>query len=258
MANYLVTDTDLTAVADAIREKGGTSAGLEFPDGFVDAVEAIETGGGEDYLALAIGNQLTSYASDAVTSIRANMFNGASNLQQISLPNATSMGTTAFKGCTKLSSVYLPKLSTLSGNSQFDGAKVVVMVLPSITTQLSLAFLQNDTALTAVDLGPNSNGFAGTCFFGAANLTTVILRKSTAITAMGSTQSFGSTPFKSGGSGGTIYIPKALYDHLGDGSSLDYKAATNWSTVDGYGTITWAPIEASIYETQYADGTPIT
>lgn len=46
MANYLTTDTDLTAVANAIRTKGGTSAQLAFPDGFVDAIDAIETGGG--------------------------------------------------------------------------------------------------------------------------------------------------------------------------------------------------------------------
>ena len=38
--------TDLTAVADAIRTKGGTSASLAFPAGFVSAVQAIETGGG--------------------------------------------------------------------------------------------------------------------------------------------------------------------------------------------------------------------
>lgn len=39
-------DSDLTSVANAIRAKGGTSAQLAFPAGFVDAVEAIETGGG--------------------------------------------------------------------------------------------------------------------------------------------------------------------------------------------------------------------
>lgn len=38
---YLVTDTELAEVADAIRTKGGTSAALEWPDGFVDAVGAI-------------------------------------------------------------------------------------------------------------------------------------------------------------------------------------------------------------------------
>lgn len=48
MANeYAVNLADLTAVADAIRAKGGTSGALSFPGGFVDAVRAIETGGGE-------------------------------------------------------------------------------------------------------------------------------------------------------------------------------------------------------------------
>lgn len=45
MANYLVTDLELESIADAIREKGGTSAELEFPSEFIDAIEAIETGG---------------------------------------------------------------------------------------------------------------------------------------------------------------------------------------------------------------------
>lgn len=39
-------DADLTAVANAIRTKGGTSAQLAFPAGFVSAVQAIPTGGG--------------------------------------------------------------------------------------------------------------------------------------------------------------------------------------------------------------------
>ena len=46
MTDYLVTDTELTDVADAIRTKGGTSAALEWPTDYVDAIDAIETGGG--------------------------------------------------------------------------------------------------------------------------------------------------------------------------------------------------------------------
>lgn len=47
MANeYAVNASDLTAVADAIRTKGGTSAPLAFPSGFVAAVEAIAAGTG--------------------------------------------------------------------------------------------------------------------------------------------------------------------------------------------------------------------
>lgn len=44
MAEYLTNTTDLTKVASAIREKGGTSASLVYPDGFVTAIQAIQIG----------------------------------------------------------------------------------------------------------------------------------------------------------------------------------------------------------------------
>lgn len=44
MADYLTNDTELTSIANAIRTKGGTSASLTFPSGFVDAIEAISGG----------------------------------------------------------------------------------------------------------------------------------------------------------------------------------------------------------------------
>lgn len=44
MAELLTNTTDLTKVASAIREKGGTSDPLVYPDGFVTAIQAIQTG----------------------------------------------------------------------------------------------------------------------------------------------------------------------------------------------------------------------
>lgn len=44
MAEYLTNTTDLTKVASAIREKNGTSDSLVYPDGFVTAIQAIQTG----------------------------------------------------------------------------------------------------------------------------------------------------------------------------------------------------------------------
>jgi hypothetical protein len=46
MANYIASDTDLTAVANAIRAKSGGSSQLAFPAGFVSEIQAIPTGGG--------------------------------------------------------------------------------------------------------------------------------------------------------------------------------------------------------------------
>lgn len=42
--DYLTNDTDIKKVADAIRAKGGTSAPLAYPDGFVTAIQAISLG----------------------------------------------------------------------------------------------------------------------------------------------------------------------------------------------------------------------
>lgn len=47
MAEYLTNTADLTAVADAIRAKGGTSAPLVYPSGFVSAIQAIDVASGE-------------------------------------------------------------------------------------------------------------------------------------------------------------------------------------------------------------------
>lgn len=47
MADYLVQGASLTTVADAIREKGGTTAPLSFPDGMAEAVRNIQSGGGD-------------------------------------------------------------------------------------------------------------------------------------------------------------------------------------------------------------------
>lgn len=44
MSNYLVSDTDLGAIADAIRAKSGGSEQLAFPAGFVSEVQSIPTG----------------------------------------------------------------------------------------------------------------------------------------------------------------------------------------------------------------------
>ena len=44
MAEYLTNTTDLTSVANAIRTKGGTTELLTYPDGFVTAIQDIQTG----------------------------------------------------------------------------------------------------------------------------------------------------------------------------------------------------------------------
>lgn len=134
--------------------------------------------------------------------------------------------------------------------------KVQYVVLPKIE-RASEDMFSGSTGLLGVDFN-NIIYLHNNAFKGCSNLATIVLRKNSIVNLYQIGALNNGTPFASGGAGGTIYIPKALYDHLGDGSSLDYKSASNWSTLDGYGTITWAAIEGSPYETAYVDGTPIT
>lgn len=52
---YTTQASSLTAIADAIRAKGGTSAALTYPDGFIDAIENIS--GGVEWFGYAIETQ---------------------------------------------------------------------------------------------------------------------------------------------------------------------------------------------------------
>lgn len=229
-------DADLTSVANAIRTKGGTSASLAFPAGFVSAVEAIPTGGGGDTFAQICNKTITSYESTELLTIPTNTLRSNTTLTSIKAPNLENLGSYALGGF-RGTVIALPGFK---GDGNNDGY-----------------YFSGSTTLTTVDFGPSLVRLSANFFNGATNVNTLIIRKTT-IPTMSNASAISTTKFKSGGTGGTIYIPKVLYDHLGDGGSLDYKAATNWSTVNGYGTITWAKIEGSQYENYYADGTPIT
>ena len=229
-------DADLTAVADAIRTKGGTSASLAFPTGFVDAIDAIETGGGGRFTIDDFADGTATTGELVITSdLIESAFYSRKGITKVVYTGKT-LPTSAFYNCTGLTEFHAgsnfpsnPSTFSLSNNTFFGCS--------------SLAF---------ADLG-NVPTIRNTYTFGnCSNLKTIILRSQNLVTMPYNVNVFNNTPFKNGGTGGTIYIPKVLYDHLGDGSALDYKAATNWSVYDGYGTITWVQIEGSQYETPVA------
>ena len=68
MAEYLVQGESITAVADAIREKGGTTAPLSFPEGMAEAVRNIQSGGGD---LSAIDVYIADFTSDADLTVTA-------------------------------------------------------------------------------------------------------------------------------------------------------------------------------------------
>ena len=79
MAEVLTNTTDLTKVAAAIREKGGTSDPLVCPDGFVTAIQAIKTGT-ELKIVVSVTSGATVTATKGSLSVSGTAVNGTCTL----------------------------------------------------------------------------------------------------------------------------------------------------------------------------------
>ena len=99
-SRYIVSDTDLTSIADSIREVSGYSGSLTFPSGFVSAIERYssdcEIARSNDY-AFLNGSFSSTFADDTITTIKAMAFYGCSTLTSVSFPACTTIGSSAFR-----------------------------------------------------------------------------------------------------------------------------------------------------------------
>ena len=66
MADYLVTDAELTTIADAIRTKGETSNSLVFPNGFISAIEDIPSGSGGGDVTITVTDTLGTMSTSNI------------------------------------------------------------------------------------------------------------------------------------------------------------------------------------------------
>lgn len=242
----IIPKADYVALLDAIREKSGTSALMTTPEAAA-VVDAIETGGGDpqEDLIKVNNNTLTSFSNSTITKIRAYMFKGCSALTSIDIPNVTKIDTEAFYGAKIAGNLTIEKYLSTFGNGAFRANSFATATFKNGVWRLDNSCFESCTNLTAVDIGDSGNvsllNISGGAFYNTQAITALILRRSSAVFPLAS-----AFPSTSGlYSTATIYVPNALLN--------DYKTATNWST---YADRIVA-IEGSIYETQFADGTPI-
>ena len=94
MAEYLTNTTDLTLVADAIRTKGGTTELLAYPDEFVIAIQAIQTGP-ELQIIVTVESDATVTATKGSLSVSGTSVNGTCTL---TVPEAGTWSVSATLG----------------------------------------------------------------------------------------------------------------------------------------------------------------
>lgn len=235
----------------------------------------VSGGGGSDLIDFIEGNNSGSFTNSGITTIRAEAFRKYNSITSVSFPNVTSIGLEAFRDNTGVTSVLFPNVTSIGGTAfygctalqsaffplatsfpayGFYGCTSLVSAVGPVCGEISDAAFQGCSNLEAAD--GNFGPIRGSAFSGCTKLGLLVLRN-TSLCRLFNISAFTNTKFASGKAGGDIYIPKSLYDHLGDGTGNDYQSASNWSTLHGYGTVTWHAIEGSYYETHYADGTAI-
>lgn len=187
MAKVLVSESNLTAIADAIREKNGETTTYK-PSEMASAITAIEDGGSGVWDALIHGQStevidaglitcseigsllkkgLTSLSLPCCTAVEAEAFREYQTLKTVSLPECVDIADKAFAGCNKLSSLDLPVCESIEGSDStlsvgaFSATALTNVSLPRCETIGAWAFYECTQLLTAnlpacVELGTGS------------------------------------------------------------------------------------------------------
>lgn len=211
---------------------------------------------------------LTSVYLPVATTVSSSAFDGCKKLETIDLPEITTIGSYAFKACEKLTTATMPKLTklqdyTFSGCSSLKELNLPYSCSPGAYTFVNCTSIENwvhDSAgiytqcfqncskLSVVDVSSTFNATRPNMFSNCKTLSTFIIRKNSVV-ALSNVNGFTKTPFSSGGTGGTLYVPQ--------GQISAYESATNWATVLGYTNNKILPIEGSIYEFFFGNGVKI-
>ena len=263
MAEYLTNTADLTKVASAIREKGGTSDPLVYPDGFASAVAGIKKAPTTpymeaEYVAVEDGGGTSHYIKRAKlynhTAIYTWEFTRQEQLQNIDFSDAsnniTAIESQAFARA-QVNGLALPNTISVLGVACFTSAFIATLVVPPLVTVLPVETFSNIQAVynneteeelpINIILPQNLTKIGSSCFEGAQIKQVTIPDTVTeiggwafnycdqlaSITCLAATPpALGSDAFSSDTAGFTIKVPAA--------SVAAYKAATNWSSYADY------------------------
>lgn len=223
-----------------------------------DFQNTIDVLGDTVVAGMLVDRTIESFVDDLITEIGTYAFYGCSALVSVDIPNVTSIDNYAFQNCPALASVNIPNVTSID-NTAFQSCAFTSIDMPNVTTLNGNAFsacknlvsvnmpkvsqingntFYNCQKLTVLDM-PNVTRLGSNALLRCPNLGTIVLRKAQVCT-LDNVSAFTDTPFASGGTGGTVYVPQALIE--------SYRTATNWSTLYAAGTCNFVAIEGSEYE----------
>jgi hypothetical protein len=220
MSEYLIQDTTLTGIADAVREKKG-STDLIPVTSLAEEIKNLPSGGGGKFTSLVDRSitEVTAEDLNGVTSIGNHTFYYCVNLTSVEIPSSvTNIDTYAFYNCKSLTSIPISDTITSIGNYAFAYTKIEDIHIPINIKIIPNGMCNFCSKLTSVVIPSGVTEIKPNAFVDCSQLTTIVLNPTTPpiISIASYSKSFGSNITQ-------FIVPKGYGDV--------YKSATNWSTL---------------------------
>ena len=242
MAVGMIDTQNLTDIADAIREKSGSSETFK-PSEMAEAIENIPTGTEPTGTVNITTNgtvDVTEYASAnvAVHDVEDAFITNAP-MDEYYNERVTTIGITNQNdvfGATRIKKISFPNVTTCPASYAFHGRNISLLeelYMPKLQTS-GYGFAENNPNVRVIDFGFS---FGGAKCRNCPNLEVLIIRD-TSIKAVGESWITGCTKVLASGSGCYVYVPQALLSQ--------YQSNSAWATYAH--VLEFRAIEGSIYE----------
>ena len=171
MSEYLIQDTTLTAIANAIREKTGGTDQMT-PEQMATEIFSIKSGDDESFKRVIERNALKPTLPSDLTNIGNYAFSDCTSLALTSLPaGVENIGAYAFNNCTHLALTSLPSGVTSIGDNAFDECtNLTSITFEGTPATISSTAFKNCTNLTTINV-PWAEGAVANAPWGASNAT---------------------------------------------------------------------------------------
>lgn len=223
MERYVIRESTLQAIGDAIRNKVGISDTMN-PQEMVDTINSIivHTNGDLDGLIMRTSEDIES---DTATSVASYAFFSNPAVRYIVLPNALSIGDYAFCDCVNLENVSLGA-TRIGAYSFYNCDELLEIIFQYGLTEIGVGAFDGCKSLTKIDLSDTSLQVITASSFANSGIRELYLPK-TKYCALLNANAFSGSPLGADGEGGIIYMPMQY--------RVRYESNSVWAKITGNG-----------------------